>query len=154
MKRYIPGIIVLLFLGVLPFNNIKAQDYRDKMWGKGLIKQLNLTQEQKDQIQKFRIENQKKLIDMKAEAAKIHLQMKESMTAKNLDENTILDLSKKVSGIQADIKTSMLAAWFKAYKILDDKQKETFIKFAPMLKEKAGKMCEKFEKRGDMKQDK
>lgn len=142
MKKTIAITLILGLMALIPSSSSFAQE------GKGMknapmrkmMKELNLSQDQKDQISKFRTDNQKKNIDLKAEIEKTRIQIKEELNQKNPDEGKIIDLSKKVSSIQADMKAGAISTWFKTYKILDDKQKEVFKKATPMFLEKGREM--------------
>jgi hypothetical protein len=100
-----------------------------------LFKELNLTDQQKDAIEKLRSDHQKEAIDLKASIQKLRIEIKDQLRAKELNENTILSLTKKISDFQAQLKESAVKMWLNAYKHLDDKQKEIWKEKAPMLME-------------------
>ncbi|HEX2960285.1 MAG TPA: hypothetical protein VHO43_00740 [Ignavibacteriales bacterium] len=85
------------------------------------------------------------MVDYRSDIAKTRLDIKNLFTSNNPDEGKILDLTKKVSGIQADMKASSIKNWFQIYNLLNDQQKETFRKMAPGFLERMG---EGFQKRG------
>ncbi|MCU7492182.1 MAG: Spy/CpxP family protein refolding chaperone [Bacteroidota bacterium] len=150
MKRQIVNILAVALIAVLPLGSLFAQQQQGKGQGKmpgrqKMLQELNLSQDQKDQIQKLRTEHQKQMVDYRSDIAKTRLDIKNLFTSNNPDEDKILDLTKKVSGIQADMKASSIKNWFQIYNLLNDQQKETFRKMAPMLRERMG---EGFQKRG------
>ncbi|HEX2865993.1 MAG TPA: Spy/CpxP family protein refolding chaperone [Ignavibacteriales bacterium] len=145
MKRQIKNFIAVAIVAILPLGTLFAQQQQQ---GKGqgkfpgrqkFLQELNLTQDQKDQIQKLRTEHQKQMVDLRSEIAKTRIDIKSQFTGNNPDESKILDLTKKVSGIQADMKASAIKNWFQIYNLLNDQQKATFRKMAPMLHEGMGK---------------
>ncbi|MGE5354258.1 MAG: Spy/CpxP family protein refolding chaperone [Acidobacteriota bacterium] len=148
MKRQIINIIAVALIAVLPLGNLFAQQTQQPPQGKGqgrmpgrqkMLQELNLSQDQKDQIQKLRTEHQKQMVDYRSDIQKTRIDIKNLFTGNNPDEGKILDLSKKVSDIQADMKASSIKNWFQIYNLLNDQQKATFRKMAPMLREGMGK---------------
>lgn len=143
MNRSILKAVIVILIALLPASLLQAQRAKgpNRMQvGKRMLEQLNLTPDQKDQIAKLRTENQKKMIDLKSEIQKTRLEIKDQMRQKDPDESKILDLTKKISSIQSEMKQNAISTWFKSYRLLDDKQKEVFKKFAPMLRASAGEM--------------
>jgi Spy/CpxP family protein refolding chaperone len=98
-----------------------------------LFKELNLTDQQKDEIAKLRSEHQKQAIDLKADIQKLRIEIKDQLREKNLNEDKILSITKKISDLQAQLKESAVKTWLDSYKLLDEKQKETWKEHAPML---------------------
>lgn len=134
------GMFFAVFFCITPLFAQKNIQIERKLKGNGIKKELNLTQEQQDQIARLRLDNQKKAIDIRSEIQKNKLQMKEIFMNKNIDGDKILSLTKKNSDLQSELKTNRVSTWLKIYNLLDDKQKETFRKNAPMLREGRGKM--------------
>ncbi|MGE5401178.1 MAG: Spy/CpxP family protein refolding chaperone [Ignavibacteriales bacterium] len=141
MKKQILFIIMIALISVSPLNSLFAQngkknnDNRPPARQK-LMQELNLSQDQKDQIAKLKLDHQKEMVDLKSEVEKNRIEMKNLFLGKDIDENKILDLSKKNSDIQAKMKTSSIQNWFKIYNLLNDDQKAIFRKNAPMMGER------------------
>ncbi|MCU7495094.1 MAG: periplasmic heavy metal sensor [Ignavibacteria bacterium] len=135
MKRQIINIIAVALVAILPLGSMFAQAKgQGKFQGRQkMLQELNLTQDQKDQIAKLRLEHQKQMIDYRSDVAKTRLEIKNLFLNKDVNENKVLDLTKKVSDMQADMKASSIKHWFQIYSLLNDQQKETFRKTAPML---------------------
>lgn len=104
------------------------------------FKELNLTDQQKDEIAKLRSEHQKQAIDIRSQIEKLRVDIKDQLREKNLDENNILGLTKKISDLQAQLKESSVKMWLDSYKLLDEKQQEIWRKNVPMMMERMGKM--------------
>jgi Spy/CpxP family protein refolding chaperone len=154
MKKSIMKFVIVTLLAIPLSTNLFAQKMNAAqgggMRGKGarMLQNLNLTADQKSQIEKLRLDNQKKNVDLKSEIEKTRLEIKEQLMQKDPDEGKITDLAKKVSNIQSDIKTNAISTWFKTYRLLDDKQKEVFKKSAPMFMEKGHMMMRDHNKMG------
>ena len=136
---------------VLLFSNIFAQP---QMKGKEmpghfkLFKELNLTDKQKDDLANLRSEHQKQVIDLNSQIEKLRVDIKDQLRENNLDENKILDLTKKISDLQAQLKESSVKMWLNSYKLLDEKQKEIWRNNAPMFMERMGPMRSRMGKQG------
>lgn len=137
MKRFLLiTVITILITSIIPVNINYAQQHKKlhKYLNKKteFIENLNLTKEQKNQIDKFRLEHRKAVIDLKAEISKNRLQIEELLKEQNIDESKIRSLVNKNSDLQAKLKESALNMWFKSYSVLDDKQKEQWKENTPM----------------------
>lgn len=152
MKRQIKNLVAIAIIALLPLGSLLAQQQQpqqQQQQGKGqpgkfqgrqkFLQELNLTQDQKDQIQKLRSDHQKQMVDYKSDIAKTRIDIKNLFQSNNPDEGKILDLTKKVSDTQADMKASSIKNWFQIYNLLNDQQKATFRKMAPMMRERMGK---------------
>lgn len=142
MKKQMINIIAIALVALLPLGSLFAQP-QGKGQGKfpgrqKMLQELNLTQDQKDQIAKLRLDHQKQMVDYRSGIAKTRLEIKDLFLNKNVEEGKVLDLTKKVSDMQADMKASRVKHWFQVYNLLNDQQKETFRKHAPMLGENMG----------------
>lgn len=155
-KLVVSGVI---FTTLLLFSNIFAQPQmkgREMSGHFKLFKELNLTDQQKDDLAKLRSEHQKQAIDIKSQIEKLRVDIKDQLREKNLNEDKILSLTKQVSDLQAQLKESTVKMWLNSYKLLDEKQQEIWRKNAPMLMDRMGTMREhmgksrRFEHPGDV----
>jgi Spy/CpxP family protein refolding chaperone len=150
-KLVVSGVI---FTTLLLFTNLFAQPKmkHDEMPGHfKLFKELNLTDQQKDDLSKLRSEHQKQAIDLRSQIQKLRVDIKDQLHEKNLDENKILDLTKKVSDLQARLKESTVKMWLNSYKLLDEKQQEIWRKNAPMFMDRMNMMRERMGRGGKFK---
>lgn len=122
MKRYF--LIAALLLPLIGSSVYSQAGDKMPRHNKRMLKELNLTDDQKSQIDKLQSDNQLKAIDQRADIAKLRLQIKDEMNNKTINESKVLDLTKKVSDIQAQLKASAVSTHIKIYNLLDDKQKE------------------------------
>ena len=148
MKNII--VYLAIFTLLIVTSDINAQQHmraKDSPEHSKMIKELNLTDQQKDELAKLRSEHQKSTIDLRANIQKIRVEIKDELREKNLNENKILSLTKKISDLQAQLKESAVKMWLDSYKLLDDKQREIWKEHAPMLMENMnmikGKMGER-----------
>lgn len=127
-------VLTLALYPTLSFAGPK-KDNDDNPRLKDFKKELNLTNQQKDDLSKIRSEQQKKIIDLNAELQKVRIDLKNEIKNINLNEDKILSLTAKTSELQAKIKETRTTMWLKSYKLLDDKQKEIWKKSTPLLAE-------------------
>ncbi len=130
-------IVLYLFVALLAFSPAKSfaeqdDNFNDQPKLKHIVKELNLTDKQKDELSKIRSEYQKKIIDLKADQQKLRIDLKNEIINMNLDESKILSISSKISDLQAKIKESRMKMWLESYKLLDDKQKEIWKNSSPL----------------------
>jgi Spy/CpxP family protein refolding chaperone len=123
MKVYFLITALIVFMLAMPVSAQKGKD-DDSGPRHKISAELNLTDSQKEQIEKLRSSHQLKAIDLKAEIAKLRIQIKDEMNNKTIDESKVLSLTKKVSDLQAQLKESAVSMHIKSYNLLDEKQKE------------------------------
>jgi len=147
MKKLFLYLLVTL-LAFYPTNNFAGNDNdcRKDPRFKHIIKELNLTEKQKEDISKIRSEYQKKIIDLKADLQKVRIDLKDEMRKVNLDEAKILSLNSKISDLHASIRESRTKMWLDSYKILDDKQKEIWKNSSVNIKDGMRKFKSKMNK--------
>lgn len=123
MKKYFLIIALIAIVIAAPLAAQKGNDNDSRPRHK-MLAELNLTDSQKEQLEKLRSDHQLKAIDLKADIEKLHVQIKDEMNNKTIDESKVLSLTKKVSDLQAQLKESAVSMRIKSYNLLDDKQKE------------------------------
>merc|ERR1711879_234811 len=111
MKRAIVLIVMIFAFLVV---NLNAQPFHGKgdMGRKGnpffMMEKLNLTDAQKDQIKDMHFANEKAEIEIEANLKLARLEMKEAMTADNIDKNRVLSLHDKINNLSGQIKEGKL----------------------------------------------
>lgn len=166
MKKQIVGYFIITFFLVLlsgtvlfaqqeqePKNHPDQKEHQTPK-KEFLREKLKLTKEQKDKIKEMRLENEKKSIDISAEIKKLKLELRAMTEKKNITDDKVLEITRKISFLQSDMKESHVKQWLATYNLLDDKQKETFLKTSPILKEKMGEMRKNIRKRFEDRRDK
>jgi Spy/CpxP family protein refolding chaperone len=128
MKR----LITLIAIIIVTVNCISAQpqgkDFPMMEKGRRIIKQLKLTTEQQKQFENIKADNDKFIIDIQAKIQKNRIDLKTMLDQNQIDEQKILQLVDESSKLQSDIKNSVAKRLLAVYKILDDKQKEIWVK--------------------------
>ena len=90
-----------------------------------LQKRLNLTDAQIDKLELMKAENQKKMIDKRAEAQKLNVDLKLAMRNMNMDMGKIENIVRKISVVQMDMKLARLKSFEQAKSVLTAEQKTT-----------------------------
>lgn len=128
MKR----LITLMALIIVTVSYIQAQpnDHNFSMVGKRneFLKHLKLTADQKKQFEDITADNSKSIIDIRAKIQKNRIDLKKMLDENQIDEQKILQLVDESSKLQSDMKHSIATRLLSIYKILDDKQKEIYVK--------------------------
>lgn len=159
MKKQIFNLILLVSAFIFTSGSVLVAQpdpasHERKMPGKEFMREkLNLSQDQKDKIKSMRLDNEKKLIDVRAGIEKLKLELREMTESRKIDENKVLDITKKISSLQADMKEIHVKTWLKTYNLLDDKQKETYLKITPILKEKMQEMKKNIRKKIEIRRE-
>jgi len=125
-------LITLIAVLIVTFTYISAQP-KDKdfsMMGKRneFLKHLKLTPDQLKQFEDITSDNNKSIIDIRAKIQKNRIDLKKMLDQNQIDDQKILQLIDDNSKLQSDMKHSIATRLLSIYKILDDKQKEKFVK--------------------------
>jgi len=117
MKRIILVITILAFTALTSyafFPNLKALD------------QIKLSDQQKEQIKKIMVENQKSMIDLKANLDKAELDLRNLISSKDVVKDEVLKANDKVADIEKQIKVSRINVFFTVRDVLSIEQREEF----------------------------
>jgi hypothetical protein len=158
VKYFLSAFVFVLLSGTTLFAQQQAADPKERQAPKKefVREKLKLSKEQKEKIKNLRLESEKKSIDISAEIKKQKLELKELTGNKNITDDKVLEITRKISSLQADMKEIHVKQWLATYNLLDDKQKELFLRTSPILKEKMGEMRKNIRKRferGDQKEN-
>ena len=92
------AILIAVFLSPLTFSQSEAG------WNlKRLESKLNLTDAQKNQIEKLRLDHQKAMVDLKANLEKAKIESKEVMSKDDFTRSEYLDAHNKMMKLREDI---------------------------------------------------
>lgn len=117
-------LIVLCFVTTL-----SAQPGRKQKEGREKFQsELNLTEQQKEQMQQFRLDHKTYVLDIKHEIQKNRLEIEKLLMADNLDESKLLQLTNQSSDLKAKIKDSKMKMWLDTFKILNPDQQKIWKK--------------------------
>lgn len=134
MKRMILAIVMILAVQAALI--AQPRDRKDRMEHKRdrIMKELNLTERQKEDIERLKLEVQKQMADKKASLEKLRIEMKEHMLKKELNEKDILALHGKMESLRSEMRDMQIKRWLETYKMLDEKQKEIWRSKSPFLR--------------------
>lgn len=91
---------------------------------KKVMKDLNLTDAQKEQFEKLSFDTQKKQIELGAKLATLKLEMKRLMDAESIDKSAIEKKMNEIADQQVALRMNRLSGWMEKNKVLTaDQQK-------------------------------
>lgn len=141
MKKTALAIVVVLFLASTMF--AVAQPPRDARFGNPMKERreqikdaLKLTDQQETQIQKLRMELERKQTQVHSKIQIARLDMKETLMSDNPDRSALEKALKQVSDLQHQLKMNHVDFWFSVKGILTaDQQKEWRKHLGGLMKE-------------------
>lgn len=121
------GLLIIISYGFAQEFNCPGHDGREGKHQAGHIKKLemlDLSPEQREEIETSRYEVEKKVIPLRAEIQLKHLDMQKEMKAENLNRAKLMNLTKEISDLQLKIKQLMLDQRIKVHSVLTPEQRE------------------------------
>jgi len=152
------SFIVMLFVSPSIYGQMGMQNPGQKMhksdfhkgdFKKMMFEKLNLTDEQKDAVEKLKLKHQSEMIDLKADLEKKELAMKELKNSGNYSREEFVSTVKSISTAKNNIAISMANHRMDVYELLTPEQKKTFDNMNPMFEGRMPMMKhmkEKFDK--------
>ncbi|MCW8849259.1 MAG: Spy/CpxP family protein refolding chaperone [Melioribacteraceae bacterium] len=123
MKKLII-LSIILILVLMGFTNSQAQKKREKFNDKKYaLKELNLTELQKEKIKEIKFNHAEANIATEAKLKMNRLEIKKLLSNKNIDENTLMPLIEESSDLKLIMKKSKVKMWLEIRDILDENQK-------------------------------
>ncbi len=123
--------------------NFRDNDRCEPSDGRGMMRELNLTQEQqtklRDMRQAERTEMQKERQEMRGQMQSFHQKENQLMLAKNFDQKAAEKLAKQMVDVQAAHRAEMMQKRFEMMNILTPEQKA---KFTELQQQRFAKMEE------------
>lgn len=126
-SNFLLTTISLIFVGSLFLNNSQAQNF--PMWGILTGRdcdKLNLTDSQKEEIDKIRDAHQKDMIGYRSELQKLRIDLKNQWDAAKPDKKQIESIVDKMAAVRSKMNKERISHWFDVYNLLDDNQKQLF----------------------------
>ena len=134
------GFIAMLFLSTSvygqmgmqkPDREFNREHFRDGEFHKGEFKEmmldkLNLTDEQKDAVEKLKLKHQEEMIDLKADLEKKELAKKKLQSNGNYTRDEFVNAVKAISAAKNNIALSFANHRMDIYELLTPEQKVTF----------------------------
>ena len=131
MKRLsVISLTIILFLS-FTILNVAQQNYQSRdgqQRGERFAEKLNLTEEQQSAIEELKINNQKEMIDLKADLERKKLNMKELKSKGNYTRDEFLNGVQAVNISRNNIAVSKANNRMDIYELLTAEQKKTFDK--------------------------
>ena len=119
--------------------------------GKSGLKELNLSDTQKEQFQKISFDTQKKQIELKAKLETAKLELRRLMTADAIDKSAIEKKMNEVATSHVALRMNHLNSWMEKNKVLNPEQQKLWKKhLANHPGKKRNKMMHPPKLRGDM----
>ena len=143
MKRTLIITALLSFLIVLAGAFTYAQrqkEVRKDNKHEKMIEKLNLTDQQQTQIEEFRFAHQEKMIDLKADAEKKKLGLKELQSTADFSRSDYIAKVEEIISAENKIKLGKANHHMDVYELLDAEQQETWNKMKMMKDCKHKKM--------------
>ncbi len=103
-----------------------------------LMDDLKLTAQQEQQLQKLRLEKQKKQIQIYSQIRVLQLDMKGQFQEEKPDRAAIDKIQKNISDLQYQAKQARTDHWFAVLSILTPEQQKVWKRHAPMWGERGG----------------
>jgi len=131
MKRItIIPLTLIIFLSFTIWNIAQQRDHSWNGYQKHgrFAEKLNLTEEQQSAIAELRINNQREIVDIKADLQKKKLDMKELKNKGNYSRDEFLNIVEAVNNSKNNIAIAVANNRMDIYKLLNDEQKKTFDK--------------------------
>ncbi|UCH66051.1 MAG: Spy/CpxP family protein refolding chaperone [Ignavibacterium sp.] len=122
------SLTIILFLSFTIWN-VAQQNYRSRdgqQKGERFAEKLNLTEEQQSTIEQLRIDNQKEMIDLKADLERKKLDMKELKSKGNYTREEFLNRVEAVNNSKNSISVAKANNRMDIYEILTPEQKKMF----------------------------
>ncbi|MBN1638504.1 MAG: hypothetical protein JW866_06045 [Ignavibacteriales bacterium] len=127
MKKLSLIIAIVLIASVGLNIHADTKPKRDGKKGKGIIKKLNLTDDQITKFKDMRYELESKLLELKYTEQKNQLEIKVLLKNTPIDKIGVMELINKNSQIKSEMKLLIVDNWFKVYEILDSEQQKIWI---------------------------
>jgi periplasmic protein CpxP/Spy len=129
MKRTTLISFVIVFALSFTIWNVAQQNYRTsdgKHRQDRIAEKLNLTEDQQSAIEQLKIENQKEMIDLKADLQRKNLDLKELKTKGNYTREEYLKLVQSINSSKNNIAIAKANMRMDIYELLNAEQQKTF----------------------------
>ncbi len=109
-----------------PDREFHKRDFQRGEFRGMMLEKLNLTDEQKEAVEKLRLKHQSEMIDLKADLQKKKLALKELTNNGNYSRDDYINAVKAINAAKNNIATSMANQRMDVYDLLTPEQKKTF----------------------------
>ena len=141
MKSNLLSILTIIIL-TFSIQNIFAQDmscHKREGHRFSMIQKLNLTDTQKDQISKLRLNQKMEMVDLKANLEKNKIEMMELKNNGNYTREQFISKVESINNAKNEIAISKANFQMDVYQLLDDNQKSEWNKYSSFFGERKEK---------------
>jgi Spy/CpxP family protein refolding chaperone len=121
-KKAVLVFVPILILGLVV--SVSAQDIFRALGNERLIKELNLSPEQKESLKKIRLESREKRIDVDARMQKARLQFEQEMEKDDMNREKIMELVEVMGNAQTEMRKIAVTELIEAKTVLNPEQRE------------------------------
>lgn len=121
--------LIITAILLITFSASLAQPFGARMKGNGQYRmdkyeKLNLSDDQKDEIQELRFDHQSKMIEIRAEFKKTTLELRRLLTSSDLEKKEYLSLVEKRNNIRSKMELEKAEHRLNVLSLLTDEQKK------------------------------
>ncbi len=141
MKKRTLALVILLSFGLMTIGYSQNQmqmngpgrqmNRMERTQKAGLIKKLNLTDQQKEKIRSFKFDFQKKMIDLKANLQKSRLDLKELREDNTINRKDVIAAVEKINNNRDAISLAVANHMMDVYEVLTPEQQKIWKEMAP-----------------------
>ena len=148
MKKLVFAILVL-GLSLVSFTDNLARQPKNRNFDRPnrIVKELNLTELQKEKFTEIHLAQEEIKIDIDAKLKKNRLELKKLLLKGEINEQKIMELTDIGSNLKADLRKSRTKMWFDVYKILNENQKIKWTKHFTRMIQKGERFNDKHERK-------
>jgi protein CpxP len=121
-KKMVWMFVPILILGFVC--SVSAQDIFRALGNERLVKELNLSPEQKENLKKVRFESREKMIDVEAQLQKARLQFDNEMEKEEVNREKVMEIIDVMGKSQTEMKKISVTQLIEAKKMLSPEQRE------------------------------
>jgi Spy/CpxP family protein refolding chaperone len=135
MKKITKKAMLIVFIAAF-ISPLAFSQYGEGMKLKRLESNLNLTDSQKDQIDKLRLDHQKVMVDLKAKLDKARIELREVTSKDEFTRNEFLVTHDKMAKIREEIQLAAANHQMDILDLLNKDQRKTFSQVGNEFKDK------------------
>ena len=137
---FLTALFVFVFIG---FGFGQKQDHDRIQMRDNIIKELNLSDEQQTKIGQMRLQNQKEMVDLKADLQKKKIELKELLQNGNYSRAEYMTKTDAIISAKNNIEIARAEHQLDIYESLDVDQQKTWNKNSFRFQGKKDKFCRK-----------
>jgi len=112
-----------------------------------MMKELKLTDQQQEQFEKVTFDTQKKMIELRAKAATVKLELRRLLDAETIDKSSIEKKMNEIAAAEVSIRMNRINGWWEKNKTLTPEQQKIWKK---VLHQRPEQMMQKMKMHREM----